>query len=177
MQQQEPKSKSAVKREHKAVQDFVRALIDTSDNQLKKLPLSESVIAEIVRARSMSKSALKRQIGFIAKNMADEPVDDARAALASLKQPLALANAHFHKLESWRDRLIAGDQDVLETLVHQYHADRQKVRQLVRSAQREAERDQPPRSFRQLFQYLRTITIDLESEQTERDSNGSAPTD
>lgn len=177
MEQQEPKSKSAVKREHKAVQDFVRTLIDTSDNQLKKLPLSESVIAEIVRARRMSKSALKRQIGFIAKNMADEPVDDARSALASLKQPLAQANAHFHKLETWRDQLIAGDQDVLETLVHHYHVDRQKVRQLVRSAQREAERDQPPRSFRQLFQYLRTITTEHEPEQSEEDLAGPTPSD
>lgn len=155
----------------------MRALIDTSDNQLKKLPLSEFVVAEIVRARTMSKSALKRQVGFIAKNMAEEPVDDARAALASLKQPHARANAHFHKLETWRDQLIAGDQDVLEKLARQYHADRQKLRQLVRSAQREAERDQPPRSFRQLFQYLRTITSDLESEQNEKDVEGPKPPD
>lgn len=159
------------------MQEFVRALIGTSDILLKKLPLSDFIIDEIVLARSMSKSALKRQIGFIAKHITDEPVDDARSALASLKQPHAQANAHFHKLETWRDQLIAGDQDVLEELASRYHADRQKIRQLVRSAQREAERDQPPRSFRQLFQYLRAITTDLNSDQSEKEVAGPTPPD
>ncbi|MGI9318495.1 MAG: ribosome biogenesis factor YjgA [bacterium] len=163
MEHQEPKSKTAVKREYKSVQEFVRGLLEISDSQLKKLPLSDFIREEIDRARSMSKSALKRQIGFISKNMAEEPVEAAREKLAALKQPHAQANAHFHQLEAWRNQLIGGDDSVIETLVNQHQADRQRIRQLVRNAAQEAQRQQPPRASRQLFQYLRKITADLES--------------
>lgn len=175
MEDQEPKSKSAVKREFKSLQDFVRTLIELPDGQLKKLGLSSLVTDEIVRARTMSKGALKRQIGFITKNMIDEPVDQARTILAAMKQPLALANAHFHQLERWRDQLLSGDEEVIETLVHRYQADRQKIRQLVRSAARESEREQAPKSSRLLFRYLRTLTADEEESMFSSDASTEHP--
>ncbi|MGB5707226.1 MAG: ribosome biogenesis factor YjgA [Arenicellales bacterium] len=162
MDHQEPKSKSAIKREFKSLQEFVRTLVEIPDSQLKKLPLSNFITDEIVRARSMSKGALKRQIGYISKNMADEATDEARELLAALKQPQAKANAHFHQLEKWRDQLIGGDDAIVDTLVSQYQADRQKLRQLVRNSEQEAERQLAPRAARQLFQYLRKITSDQE---------------
>ena len=77
----------------------MRQLINTPDGQLKKLPLSDYIREEIAQARTMSKSALKRQVGFISKRMADEPVEQAIQQLGSLQQPAAQANAHFHQLE------------------------------------------------------------------------------
>lgn len=118
----------------------------------------------------MSKGALKRQIGYISKNMADEAVDEARELLTALKQPQAKANAHFHQLEKWRDQLIGGDDAIVDTLVSQHQADRQKLRQLVRNAAQEAERQLSPRAARQLFQYLRKITSDQEEAQPPSDS-------
>lgn len=171
MEQQEPKSKSAVKREFKSLQEFVRTLIELPDSQLQKLGLSSFVTDEIIRARAMAKGALKRQIGYITKNMVDEPVDQARTILAAMKQPLAHANAHFHQLERWRDQLLDSDEDVIETLVHRYQADRQKIRQLVRGAAREAEREQAPKSSRLLFRYLRTITADEEETMFDPDAS------
>ena len=175
MEQQEPKSKSAVKREFKSLQEFVRTLIELPDSQLQKLGLSSFVTDEIARARTMSKSALKRQIGFITKNMIDEPVDQARATLAAMKQPLARANAHFHQLESWRDQLIDGNEEVIEILVHRYQADRQKIRQLVRNAVREADREQAPKSSRLLFRYLRTLTAEEEETMFDPDASAQPP--
>jgi ribosome-associated protein len=167
---QEPKSKSAIKREFKSLQEFVRTLVEIPDSQLKKLPLSNFITGEIIRARSMSKGALKRQIGYISKNMADEATDEARELLAALKQPQAKANAHFHQLEKWRDQLIGGDDAIVDTLVSQYQADRQKLRQLVRNSEQEAERQLAPRAARQLFQYLRKITSEQEGTELTSDS-------
>ena len=136
----------------------MRQLINTPDGQLKKLPLSDYIREEIAEARTMSRSALKRQVGFISKRMADEPVEQAIRQLGSLQQPAAQANAHFHQLEKWREQLLAGDENVLEQLVQDYAADRQQLRQLVRNAQRELTRQQPPKTARAMFQYLRTLT-------------------
>ena len=135
----------------------MRTLVNISNAQLRQLPLSESVVAEIIHARSMNKSARKRQIGYIAKQMADEPVEQARALLASLQQPAASANSHLHQLEQWRDKLLAGDEETMTELIDNLQADRQQLRRLVRNANNEKNKGQPPKAYRQLFQYLKQL--------------------
>ncbi len=154
----ETKSKSQVKRELKVVQEFVRTLVGIADSQLKKLPLSDSILDEIVSARTMRKTALKRQISYISKRMSDEPVEEVINLLDSLQKPDALANAHFHQLESWREKLLLDDRETITLLVENYQADRQYLRQLIRNARRESEQNTAPKSSRALFQYLRKLT-------------------
>jgi ribosome-associated protein len=61
----------------------------------------------------------------------------------------------FQRLEQWRDRLLTGDEEVLNELASHFpQADRQHLRQLVRNAAREREQHKPPKSARALFQYL-----------------------
>jgi len=155
-------SKSERKRHHKSLQDFVRQLIDAADSQVSRLGLPETVIEEINQARAMTRTALKRQIGFISKMMGrvltTEEIEEAKQVFSSLQLPAASANAHFHLLEAWRDRLLAGDQELVEKLVAEFDADRQQIRQLVRLSNRETETEASPRSARQLFQYLRKIS-------------------
>jgi ribosome-associated protein len=152
------KSKSQVKRERKDVQGFVRTLVGIADSQLKKLPLSEAIMDEIVSARAMTKTALKRQIGYISKRMSDEPVEEAMNLLDRLQKPDALANAHFHQLESWREQLLLDNQETTNLLVDKYQADRQHLRQLIRNVRREQAQNSAPKSARVLFQYLRKLT-------------------
>ena len=64
----------------------------------------------------------------------------------------------FHKLEQLRDRLIVeGDDAVEEVLSLWPNADRQQLRSLIRNAKKEKEGNKPPKSARQIFQYLREL--------------------
>ena len=65
-------------------------------------------------------------------------------------------NARMHKLEQLREKLIAQGDEAINELVAQFHdLDRQKLRQLVRQANKERLENKPPAAFRELFQYLR----------------------
>ena len=66
--------------------------------------------------------------------------------------------ALFHKLEQLRDRLIdEGDDAVADVLNLWPDADRQQLRSLIRNAKKEKEGNKPPKSSRQIFQYLREL--------------------
>ena len=164
MSDDEIRSKTRVKRDLKALQAFVRELIDTADTHLDQLPLSRDLLEEIRIARGMKMGARKRQVGFISKQMAGEPVDEARIRLQQLQQPASRANALFHRLEDWRSALLAGDEILFEQLVANMAADRQQLRNLVRSARKETGDDKPPRASRQLFRYLRDLAEDIDEE-------------
>src|SRR4029078_1341953 len=58
----------------------------------------------------------------------------------------------------WRERLIAdGDAALSELLAEHPQADRQHLRQLVRNAIDERNRNKPPHAFRELFRELREL--------------------
>ena len=58
-----------------------------------------------------------------------------------------------------RDRLLGedGDHVMTDLLAEHPHADRQKLRQLVRNTHEERKRNKPPRAFRELFRELRDV--------------------
>jgi ribosome-associated protein len=79
-------------------------------------------------------------------------------ALDTLRNKQNRATALLHRLEKWRDELIAGDNETLEEVVAAFPAaDRQQLRQLIRNAQKEEEAGKPPKSSRELFRYLREL--------------------
>ncbi len=160
--QQEAPSKSERKRLHKALQDFVSALIEAPENQLTRLGLPEDVLEEIRSARKMTKSARNRQIGYISKKIdreiQQETINIARQTFDAFKHPSAAANAHFHQIEKWRDSLTSGDTALLEWLVSEHNADRQLLRRGIRDANKQREANKPPVASRQLFQYLRKLS-------------------
>jgi len=159
--QEEAPSKSERKRRHKALQDFVTALIEAPENQLIRLGLPDDVLDEIRSARKMTKSARNRQIGYISKKIDreidQETIDSARQTYDAFKHPSAAANTHFHQIEKWRDSLISGDTALLESLVDEHSADRQLLRRTIRDANKQRETGKPPVASRQLFQYLRKL--------------------
>src|SRR5690606_16549087 len=70
------------------------------------------------------------------------------------KQETAL----LHRAEHWRERLLDDGDAALGELLDEYpHADRQKLRQLVRNVLEERRRNRPPRAFRELFRALRDL--------------------
>jgi len=151
------KSKTQVKQELNALKDLGRSLIELSAKDLQKLDLSEDLYDAIISAQSMSKGALKRQVGYIGGLIADSDHEAISQKLQQLKQPHQGQVKQFHQIEQWRDRLLAGENEVYAELIAEFDDfDVQHVRQLVRNAQREAKQEKPPKSARQLFQYLQS---------------------
>lgn len=149
------KSKSQVKRELQALRDLGKQLIDLPSRELEKLDLPDDLLEAVLKAQSMSKGALKRQTGYIGGLMTEYDHQAIEQRLHQLRQPHQGQVKQFHQVEEWRDRLLAGDDAVYGELIATFEGfDVQHVRQLVRNASREAARNKPPKSARQLFQYL-----------------------
>ena len=85
-----------------------------------------------------------------------EPIEQ---ALLEIEQGAYRQAKAFHRIENWRDRLVSGDDDLMEELLRNYpSADRQRLGQLVRSARKEKQNNRPPKSARNLFRYLKDLT-------------------
>lgn len=149
------KSKTQIKREVLELKDLGKQLVELPEKTLQKLPLSESFLDAVLQARRFSRGALQRQLRYIAGLVPNEDVDAIRKALDELRQPHYRQVREFQQLEQWRDRLLTGDETLLNELAQRFpQAERQHIRQLVRNASREREQNKPPRSARALFQYL-----------------------
>jgi len=137
-------------------------LVGLSAAQLAKLPIPEDLLPHIAEARRItSHVAHKRQLAFLAKQMRredDATLDAIRDALDAGGEAARRETAQLHRVEAWRERLIAdGDAALSELLAEHPQADRQHLRQLVRNAIDERNRNKPPHAFRELFRELREL--------------------
>ena len=152
------KSKSQIKREMQALRDLGKELVDLPVAVLKKMDLSETVYEAVTLAQGLKREALRRQLQHIGKLLREEDEDAIRQALTQIAQPKRKEVRAFHEIEHWRDRLISGDDEVINLLVEQFPAaERQQLRTLVRNAHKESELDKPPKSSRLLFKYLKEL--------------------
>jgi ribosome-associated protein len=150
-------SKSQLKRESHAMSDLGRTLVELPQHKLNKIPLEEDLKEAITLARRIKeRGGHKRQLQYIGKLLRIADAEPILAALHKLEIEHAQENARLHRLEQWRDRLLKeGDSALGELLAQQPDADRQQLRQLLRSAQKEREQNKPPKSARELFKFLR----------------------
>lgn len=153
-------SKSQIKRDMNALKDMGVRLFDLPDDQLERLSDPKLVDAVRVGRRIHRGSARKRQVQYIGKLLRDEAV--AAEVQEILDRRDAGSRAHvqaFHQLEQWRERLVSGDDAVMDEIGAAFpEADRQHLRQLARKAAAEREKEATPASFRKLFQYLKSLT-------------------
>jgi ribosome-associated protein len=152
-------SRSQRKREVEALQDLGKKLIDLKPDQLDKMPIDESLRRAIDEAKRLtSRNALKRQLQYIGKLMRREDGEAIQAMLDRFDTTSDIHNQVFHKLEKWRDRLLADEPGMFDLLMTEYaDVDIQHLRQLIRNAQRETQQNKPPASARKLFKYLRAL--------------------
>ena len=162
---EELKSKSQIKRELLAIKELGAELVTLSNSELEKLPVSATTFSAIQAARAMKKGALKRQLQYIGKLMRNEDPDAIKSTLEALRKPRKEDVTLLHQLESWRDRLVEGDDELLEELIGNYpDIDRQYLRQLVRNGSREKQQNKGPKAARVLFQYLKSLTTSTSSD-------------
>ncbi len=159
---QEEKSRSQVKREFRELKDLGKQLVGLSEGQLRAVPLSEKAHDAVAATRQLTRNALQRQYRYLAALLAEEDVAAVRLALAGELRPHVEEVALLHEAEDWRDKLLAADDEELESFVRRHPGcDRTRLRQLVRNARKEHELDKPPKSARQLFKFLKELLDDL----------------
>ncbi|MFT7286605.1 MAG: ribosome-associated protein [Halieaceae bacterium] len=155
-----PPSKSARKREMTARQTLGEALCDLSERELARMPMESPALLQAVleAKRIRSNSALRRHRQYIGKLMRGIDPEPLQEALDELHQTRRGEALQFQALEELRDLLIRDGDLALPVLLERFPAaDRQNVRQLLRRAHVEAEKEQPPSASRRLFRYLREL--------------------
>jgi len=151
-------SKSEIKRDAEELKRLGVELVELGKNALEKMPLDDDLRAAIELAQKIKKEGRRRQLQLVGKMMRSRDVEPIRQALDKLKNRHNQQVSLFHKLEALRDRLVdEGDEAISEVLRLYPEADRQQLRVLIRNAQKEKAANKPPKSYRQIFSYLREL--------------------
>ncbi|RDY69634.1 ribosome biogenesis factor YjgA [Lysobacter soli] len=157
-------SRSQNRREALEVLALGEKLVALTEAQLAKLPVPDSLLPHIREAKRITAHiAHKRQLAFLAKQMRredDEVLEAIRDALDEDGEAARREVAAMHRVEAWRERLLADGDAALAQLLDEYPtADRQHLRALVRSALDERRKNKPPRAFRELYRALRELIV------------------
>ena len=152
-------SKSQRKRDANELLDLAKDLITMQESRLKKIPMDQDLRDEVEFARGIKAyGAKKRQLMTIGKMLRRRDNEELLDAVNNFEQKNRQMNARFHHVETWRDRLLAGSDQVLSELLEQVpDANVQTLRQLIRNAKKEATLGKPPASSRKLFKLLREM--------------------
>ena len=156
---EEGPSKTQIKREMKALQEMGAKILSLNAEQIKQLPLSDEMLAAIDESRRIrSHEAQRRHLQYVGKVMRREDTEAIAEKIALFDTTSEAYNRQFHMLEHWRDRLIAEGDDALNALIAEKpDTDRQMMRQLIRTAQKELKSGKPPAAARKIFRSLRDI--------------------
>ena len=153
-------NKTKIKREINELRDLCNDLLELSEVQINKLPLSAEFISELIELQRLSKGARQRQLRRVVSLLRKESADEVKVALLRLKQPSREQTRRLHQLEGWRDQLVEGDERLLKMLIEQNPAnDQQRLRQLIRNARAEKRAEKPPKSYRALFKLLQEFEL------------------
>ncbi|OZB13288.1 MAG: hypothetical protein B7X58_09800 [Marinobacter sp. 34-60-7] len=158
-------SKSQIKREMHELQDLGKRMLDLSDEQLATLSMNEPLRAAIIESRRIrQREARRRHLQYIGKLLRQE--DDPEALDRAIGAFHAGSEEHtrrHHLAERWRDRMINdGDAVVSEFVDYCPSADVQHLRNLVRNARKDAEKQKNTGQSRKLFRALRDWIDDAE---------------
>ena len=153
-----PPSKTKIKKQMHELRDLGKELTELGKDQLAQLDIPENLRDAIREMKSINKfGAQRRQMQYIGKLMRDVDTAPILARLDAWKGKSQNHIAYMHQLERWRDRLLENDAAFTELLGAYPATDAQRLRSLIRNAQKEIEAGKPPKNFREIFQVLREI--------------------
>ncbi|HLX03112.1 MAG TPA: ribosome biogenesis factor YjgA [Trinickia sp.] len=155
-------SKSQLKREMHALQELGLALVELPKDALKRMPMPESLSDAVQEARRITDHEGRRRqiqyVGRVMRSLIEDEIAALRQALDTYNGVNKAETAKLHWIERTRDALIESD-DALTAFLNQHPAaDAQEGRTLIRNARKEAQQGKPPRYFRELFQWIKTVS-------------------
>lgn len=155
-----PKSKSQIKREMVELQHLGEKLLTLNNIQLDRLDLPQNLLQAVQEGKKItSRSAKRRQLQYIGRLMRDVE-DTARIEdfFIELTTSHQRANAIHHMLETWRDRLLSDDINVMTQFIDRYPSvDRQQLRQLIQNGKKEKTHGKPIGASKQLFRFIKEL--------------------
>lgn len=151
-------SRSRRRREHRALQTLAEQLLALPRGELEGLGFGERTWAAIDEtARISDPRALRRHVKRVANCLARENTRPLQDLLEARAAQVRGAAALHHRIERWRERLLAEGDPALAEFIDAYPgAERQELRALVRAARRDAERGRAE-APRRLFRALRAL--------------------
>lgn len=151
-------SKTEMKEDMEALQKLGEELVGLKPSSLDKFPLDDDLREAIANAQRFKNEAKRRQLQYIGKLMRQIDPEPIQAELDRLRNKHSQATAELHKLEEMRDRIITEIDPAIEEVMDQHpEADRQRLRQLARQAQKEKGGNKPPKASREIFQILKAL--------------------
>lgn len=130
-------SKSEIKRDAQALKKLGEKLVSLNKANLAKIPLEENLLDAIELAQRLQKEAKRRQLQYIGKLLRNIDVEPIQQILTKIENRDNQQQAMLHNLELLRDELIEKGDSSLTELINNYpQADRQFLRNLIRSAQK-----------------------------------------
>jgi ribosome-associated protein len=153
-----PPSKTKIKKQMHELRDLGKELTELGKDQLAQLDIPENLRDAIREMKNINSfGARRRQMQYIGKLMRDVDTVPILAKLDVWKGRSQQHIAYTHQLERWRDRLMESDAALTELLATHPQADAQRLRTLIRNAQKEMEAGKPPKNYREIYQVLREI--------------------
>ena len=152
------KSKTALKNEAKDVHAFGKVLVGLSDKQISQIKLPESVHEAIREFKKLKKNSAKnRQSLYLAKLLRAIDISEARQFVAHLKFESQTEIRKFHKIEDWRNKLIADISNLTDFVNLSPAIDIQKLRKLILNSQKEIKKGSSNKFQKELFQLIKDI--------------------
>jgi ribosome-associated protein len=152
-------SKTRRKQASHELQALGVALVELSEERLRKLEMPESLFDALVTYKSTrSHEGRRRQMQYIGKLMRSVDTEPLQEALATEQIGHTRESLALHQAERWRAELIADDDALTRFAQEHAHADVQQLRTVIRNARKDAALVPEKRSgryFRELFQIIR----------------------
>jgi len=151
-------SKTQRKNDAHALQALGIALVALNRERLAQVDLPESLRDAVLAAQKITAhEGRRRQMQFIGKLMRHIDPAPIQARLDEWNSVSAEQIARMHRIERWRDRLLAEPAALDEFATSFPQADLQPLRTLIRNTVRERVQNKPPKNYRAMFQLLRDI--------------------
>jgi ribosome-associated protein len=151
-------SKTQRKKEMHELQALGERLVTLSASQLDEIGLPPDLHAAVEDAQRFTRrEARRRQMQYIGRLMRGV---DPQAIREKLKIWDGISHEHTarqHRIERWRARLLEDERALSELVIEHPGLDTQRLRALLRSARLEIAAGRPPRSYRELFRFLREV--------------------
>lgn len=153
----EPKSKTQVKKEMHRLQELGKQLTEMSPSKLAEVPIDADLREAIdTMHRIKSNEARRRQLQYIGRLMRKADAEAIEAVLHKHKEKDQQHLRFDRMAEDWRQRLLEQGKEAQSAFFDAYpNADHQQLRSLIREAGKEIANKKPPSSQRKLFRYLR----------------------
>lgn len=154
--EEQPPSKSELKRRALGLQALGRELTTLKPAQLATLPMPEKLADAIANyQRFPSREAKRRQLQYIGRLMRDLDVEPIESALHTLRGESAESQYELHLVERWRERLLETPEALTEFLDTYPATDRQALRRQLQRVQKASTETQQRAAARALFRFLR----------------------